>query len=252
MASYHLSIKSGGKGKAAEHAAYIEREGKYGKNEKRFDLIAKGYGNLPEWTHDNSTALWKMADRYERVNGATYREIVIALPRELSFEQHRELVDQFIRSEIGTKPYTFAIHSPTAALGDAAQPHAHIMFSDRQPDGIDRSPAQHFKRYNAANPELGGCRKDSGGKEREVLKAQLMATREAWADLQNSHLEKYGHAARVDHRSNRDRGIKQAPEKHLGHLGIKRMSTEDKAQYTGRRQNKQHQSIWVSTGADQN
>jgi len=79
MASFHLSVKSGGKGKAAAHADYIAREGKFSKNDKQLDLVAKAYGNLPEWANDNPKTFWIMADRYERINGAVYREIVIAL-----------------------------------------------------------------------------------------------------------------------------------------------------------------------------
>ncbi len=86
------------------------------------------------------------------------------------------------------------------------QPHAHIMFSDRTPDGIERVPSQHFKRYNPRNPEHGGCKKDRGGREPSVLKNELVSRRESWADLQNEFLEANGHAARVDHRSNKDRG----------------------------------------------
>lgn len=38
MASYHLTVKSGAKGKGASHAAYISREDKYAKKEKYEDL----------------------------------------------------------------------------------------------------------------------------------------------------------------------------------------------------------------------
>ncbi len=34
MASFHLHIKSGGKGQALNHAKYILREGKFGNSEK--------------------------------------------------------------------------------------------------------------------------------------------------------------------------------------------------------------------------
>lgn len=239
MASYHLSVKSGKPGKAASHAAYIAREGKHGKNEIKLDLMAKEHGNLPEWANGSPATFWKMADMHERINGATYREFEIALPAELSTNQNLELVRAFIKKEVGEKPYQFAIHAPNAALGEVAQPHAHIMLSDRKPDGIERSPDQHFKRYNPTNPEQGGCKKDSGGKDRGTLKNELVSRRENWAELQNFHLEKHGHTARVDHRSNRDRGIKQEAEKHLGHVAIKKMTTEDKKHYTDRRQSEQ-------------
>jgi hypothetical protein len=243
MASYHLCIKSGRKGNAANHATYIAREGKNGNHVKRSDLIATDHGNLPSWTKGNPTAFWRTADMHERTNGAAYREYEIAIPTELTVEQQKQLVNEFIRSEIGEKPYQFAIHSPVAALGGIAQPHAHIMFSDRKPDDIDRPPEQHFKRFNPVNPELGGCKKDSGGKDRSVLKGDLMTTRASWAQLQNSSLEKYDHEARVDHRSNKVRGIERTPEKHLGPIGIKKMTPQEKTEYSGKRQGLQQQSF---------
>src|SRR5690606_29766571 len=97
-----------------------------------------------------------------------------ALPIELNRDQQRELVLEFIRQQVGAKTFQYAIHSPKAALGHCLQPHAHIMFSDRMPDQIERSGEQHFKRYNQKTPESGGCRKDSGGKDRLVLRNELV------------------------------------------------------------------------------
>ncbi|MFZ6758143.1 MobA/MobL family protein [Undibacterium sp. Ji50W] len=228
MASYHCSIKSGKRGKAASHADYIVREGRHARDEETSDLIAKAYGNLPDWSADDPRYFWKMADKHERVNGAAYREYVLALPQELCRDQQLEIVREFIASEIGSKPYQFAVHSPVAALGKTEQPHAHVMYSDRIDDGIDRLPEQHFKRYNSANPELGGCKKDSGGKDRIAMKEALTQTRATWAQIQNSALEQSGYDVKVDHRSNKDRGIERVPEKHLGFLGVKKMSAEEK------------------------
>lgn len=239
MASYHLSIKSGKKGKAAEHAAYIAREGKHGKNGKREDLLALEHGNLPEWANGNPDYFWRMADKHERKNGAAYREFEIALPRELTLSQNLELVREFIKEEVGDKPYQVAIHAPAAALGDDKQPHSHIIISDKKPDGIVRTPEQHFKRYNSAHPELGGCKKDSGGREPAKLKEEVISRRKLVADIQNRHLEMHGYDARVDYRSNRDRGIEADAERHLGSAAIKKMTCEEKLCYKKNRQGKQ-------------
>lgn len=235
MASYHLSIKSGKRGKATEHAAYIAREGKHGRAANREDLIATEHGNLPDWADGNPASFWNMADKHERKNGAAYRELELALPAELKPEQHIALLQDFVKAELPGKPYQLAIHEPIAALGEVKQPHAHIMFSDRKPDGIERTPSQHFKRYNPTNPELGGCKKDSGGREPGELKNELVSRRENWASLQNKFLEANGHAARVDHRSNKDRGIHSSPERHLGPVGIKKMSPVERAEHQSKR-----------------
>ncbi|MGK3295924.1 MobA/MobL family protein, partial [Escherichia coli] len=41
----------------------------------------------PEWARDNPSHFWQAADQFERANGSTYRELEIALPRELTPEQ---------------------------------------------------------------------------------------------------------------------------------------------------------------------
>jgi len=238
MATYHMSVKSGKKGQATEHAEYIARKGKYGKNSKGEDLLALEHGNLPVWANDNPDFFWKMSDKFERANGAVYREFEIALPRELTLNQNLELVREFIKEEVGDKPYQLAIHAPTAALGDDKQPHTHIIISDRKPDGIIRPPEQHFKRYNSARPELGGCKKDSGGREPAILKEAIMSQRKHLADILNHHLEKHGHDARVDHRSNRDRGIEADAERHLGSAAINKMTGEEKERYKENRRHK--------------
>ncbi len=223
VATYHCSVKVGGRGKAAAHAAYIAREGQYSGRARYEDMESAGHGNMPAWAAHNPAHLWSAADEHERKNGATYREIEVALPRELNPEQRRELVEDFIRQELGERhAYQWAIHTPKAALEGGDQPHAHIMYSERTLDGIERDPAQYFKRYNAKNPERGGCRKDSAG-----TVDRLQATRERWASIQNEHLARHGHAARVDHRSLADQGSDRLPERHLGGRGVRRLQETD-------------------------
>lgn len=237
MATFHYTIKSGKRGKAATHAAYIARQGKHGKDGKKEDLVFVQHGNLPDWAYGDPSVFWKAADTHERANGAAYREFEVALPTELTYEQNIELVQEFVQQTIGNKTFQVAIHEPIAAIGGVAQPHMHAMLSDRMPDEIQRLPEQYFKRFNAKHPEQGGCKKDSGGNEPVVLKQKVGLLRESWANLQNAHLAKHGHAVRVDHRSNRERGIDKEPEKHLGAAAIKNMSDEDKAKISDKRKN---------------
>lgn len=225
MASYHLSVKTGGKGSASPHANYIAREGKYAR-EKDTDLEHKESGNMPAWAAHNPSAFWKAADTSERANGCTFREIEIALPRELKPEQRLELVRDFVRQEIGDlHAYQFAIHNPKAAIAGGEQPHAHIMFSERLNDGIHRDPGQYFRRANSKEPERGGAKKVRFGETPTERKAHLVAQRERWADLQNKHLERYQHADRVDARSLKAQGIEREPERHLGAGQVQRLDT---------------------------
>ncbi|MDR6202501.1 MobA/MobL family protein [Paraburkholderia graminis] len=232
MASFHHTIKSGKKGSAANHATYITRQGKYS---QRDDLVCAGCGNMPMWAQDNPSAFWRAGDKHERANGAVYREHEIALPDELTRLQQEKLVEDLVESLVGDKPYQFAVHAPKSALEGRPNTHLHLMFSDRMHDGIERSPQQTFSRYNAQNPEQGGCRKDSGGKNRLALRDEVIEIRRKCAEIQNAALEKHGHATRVDHRTLKQQGIGRPPERHLGPTRISNMSSEDKAQYIAHR-----------------
>jgi hypothetical protein len=228
MASYHLTVRAGARGKAAAHAAYIVREGKYSGRDRYEDLEATASGNMPEWAAHNAAHFWQAADENERANGTAYREIEVALPRELTPAERLELVQEFIGQELGEKhAYQFAIHTPKAALEKDDQPHAHIMYSERIRDSIARDPDHYFKRHNAKNPEKGGAKKASGGKLEAERKEDLLGLRERWAAMQNAHLEKHGHNDRVDHRSLKDQGSDREPEKHLGAIGVSRLNAQD-------------------------
>lgn len=231
MASYHCTVRVGGKGRAAVHAAYLAREGPYQGRRRYEDLEATAHGNMPAWAAHNPAHLWQAADDYERVNGATYREIEVALPRELDPAQRRALVEAFVAEELGERhAYQWAIHTPPAALERGAQPHAHIMYSERTRDGYERDPAQYFRRYNAISPEQGGCRKDSAG-----TAERLAATRQRWAEIQNQHLARHGHTARVDHRSLQARGLDRQPERHLGPSRVQSLAPQEVVALLARR-----------------
>jgi hypothetical protein len=86
-----------------------------------------------------------------------------------------------------------------------------VIFSSRTLDGIDREPAQFFKRSNPHHPALGGAHKDRFF----VARAAVPALRQAWADVANWHLERAGLAARIDPRNLREQGVDRDPESRL-------------------------------------
>ncbi len=206
MAHYGLSCKVGSAGKGSPHAQYQERLGKYAKYAD--DLVSSEAGNLPSWSK-SAVDFFKSADEYERANGTAYREYILDLPRELTPEENEKLAKRFINETgIGSRHvWSMAIHSPTATDGDK-NPHAHIMFSERELDNIERPEKQFFKRYNAKTPERGGARKARDWKPR------LEEIREKWADIQNREFERAGLDVRVSHLSNEARGLPK-PEPRL-------------------------------------
>jgi hypothetical protein len=140
----------------------------------------------------------------------------MALPRELSLEQRTTLVKEFIARELGQRfPYTVSMHN-SRSLSGGQQPHAHIMFSLREHDGIERPKELFFKRANSQHPERGGARKSREWSLDDRSHHRLLELRESWATLANRALEHAGHEERIDHRSLKAQGIDREPEPKLG------------------------------------
>lgn len=216
-----LRMKVAGAGKAGPHASYIFREGHYARDEKLERLDAKEAGNMPAWAQADPVSFWRAADEHERANGTTYREMEIALPRELAVEERVALVRAFVAQEIGTAhAYQWAIHTPARSSDGGDQPHVHLMFSERQVDRIERGPDQYFKRANGKAPEKGGARKGYGPRAGERLSRderaeELKALRGRWEGLANDHLARAGRDERIDMRSYVDRGLNVAAASRL-------------------------------------
>ena len=186
---------------ASSHLQYINREAAH---EMRGGCVATGHA-MPRWAEDSPLKFFHAADRYERANGERYKEIIFALPNELSLEQQKEILDTFLAKHLADHYYAWAIHEKVGTLsGGERQPHVHIMFSTREIDAQERqqerTPEKFFQRANKKHPERGGCAKAEKwvGKKR---KDYLLHIREDFAKIQNAVLEKYGVPVRVDHRT---------------------------------------------------
>ena len=201
VAVYHLKAgfgsRAGGQSAAAK-SEYIERDGRYERD--REELEHRESGNMPAWAQDDPHAYWQAADDHERANGRLYSEIQFALPRELDAGRRQALAGAFAERVCAGErlPYTLAIHRGGA---DGANPHAHLMFSERGNDGIARPAEQWFKRHNPKAPEQGGALKSRAAKAGDWL----ATTRQAWEQTANRALEQAGREARIDHRSLADR-----------------------------------------------
>lgn len=225
MATYNVKIRAGKKGTAVEHSRYDARIGKY---QEREDLVSVDYENMPEWALEEPLKFWRAADKYERKNAAAYIEAIIALPNEFNNEQNRALGGELADVVAPGLPRQIAIHAPDSALEGLPNPHMHLMFSARKPDGIERGADMFFARYNAKHPERGGCRKERGGQTKREIGEDLSVMREKIATKVNEALEREGFETRVDHRSNAARGIERKPETPLGPARIRRMSAEER------------------------
>jgi hypothetical protein len=214
---YHLSFRSGWRASGSCVSAahdYITRSEEYD-DADRDPAIYVESDHMPAWAdEDDARGYWDAADVYERANGRLYISADFALPRDLDAEDHVELAHTFAQelTERERLPYTLAIHAGHDAEGREHNPHAHLMISERQNDGVARTREQWFRRANTANPDRGGAPKSRTFHGREWMEH----ARERWATLTNEKLARRGRNERVDHRSYERQGIDLAPGRHYG------------------------------------
>jgi hypothetical protein len=233
MATSQVEVKAGKRGQAAQKSDYIARRNAYENFRGEGELESTGFGNMPKWA-DSPKEFWQAADEYERKNATAYREIVLALPREMTPSQRQALVEDFIQTQFSDKhAFEWGVHNPKASLEKGDQPHVHIIYSERLRDGNDRSPDTYFKRYNAKTPEKGGCQKynpcseiskstpSAQQKIRDARAGDLLRLRRNAQDVSNKHLEAGGYIGRVDMRSLAAQGVDREPEQKLGARRIK-------------------------------
>jgi hypothetical protein len=213
---YHLSFRSGSRagGASARSASdYITRENDYD-DPARDPVVYTESDHMPSWANDDPADYWDAADLYERANGRLFVSADFALPRELSIEDQIQLAREFAHDLTDEQqlPYTLAVHAGRDGDGQPHNPHAHLMFSERQNDGIERSREEWFHRANSANPERGGAPKSRSFHGRGWVEE----ARARWAKLTNEALERTGWPERVDHRSYERQGLDRQPGEHYG------------------------------------
>ena len=213
MAIYHCSVKpiSRGAGQsivaaaAYRHGCKMEnmRTGEiYDYSRKRGLESSSIYlpsGVNSSWTQDRAQ-LWNSAEAAEKRKDARLgREIILALPSELSAEQRRELTGEMARHLVARYGVAVdvAIHQPSRE-GDQRNHHAHMLMSSRRitPEGFGEKAR-----------ELD---------DREHGPAEVEHIRSEWARLANRALEKAGEQITIDHRSFQRQGVNRMPTLHLG------------------------------------
>ncbi|MGW8444410.1 MobQ family relaxase [Paenibacillus sp. S33] len=197
MAIYHYStqVASRSAGKSAvAMAAYRsgdqledERTGelKFYRRSTPPETIILAPANAPEWVQ-NRNRLWNEVEKAEKRKDAQLcREINVALPRELSADDQRELLLNYCQEQFADRGMVadVAIHRD-----NPENPHAHIMLTMRHigPDGFGQKNREW-------NPSF------AFGKVQNAEK--YIDWRAAWVDHANRALERAGETDRIDHRS---------------------------------------------------
>ena len=203
MALYRLSLSHGSRQtgqSASAKSAYISRTGKY---ENQPDKCIHIGGSPPPPGFASMDNFWEMADKHERANARLFSELKITIPVELKKEEQQiAAIKEYAETLLPNQPYTFALHE-----GYGKNPHAHLIFSERVIDGVNRDPEKFFKRANSKTPGKGGAMKNRELKNKDWLKG----AREHWEDVANQHLKKafkynfLQKTPQISHKKTRDR-----------------------------------------------
>ena len=226
--TFHFSISmiSRGKSKSAvASAAYISCE----KIRNEWDGEVHDYHNKKGLLHSeiflpenvpialkDRTTLWNSVELNEKASNAQLaRNFIIALPKELSFEENKRLITEFIQENFISKGMIvdLAIHDESDEENNNI--HAHIMTTLRpineKGEWQPKSKKEYILDENGEKVKL----KSGNYKTRKVEltdwndKGNAEKWRENFASLCNQYLEKNNLDKRVDHRSYKRQGIEE-------------------------------------------
>jgi len=207
VALFHLAVKvvSRSTGRSVVAAAAYragaaltdERQGLTPDYSRRGDVretIILAPENAPAWARDRQ-ALWTAVDAAEkRKDAQTAREVEVALPRELTVPQQRDLLRTFVQTAFVARGMVADVAIHEGHRPAEPNPHAHILLTTRTltPDGF-------------------------GPKNRDWnAKDLLVSWRHQWEVDCNKALAAQGHTARIDARSLADQGLDRRPTVHEG------------------------------------
>lgn len=182
--------------------------------------------NVPDWLRlaiDGKTAagasevLWNAVDAFEtRVDAQLARELIIALPEELTRAENIALIREFVRDNLTSNGmiadwvYHDKDGDPHTHLLTALRPLTETGFGPkyvpvRQPDG---KPLREVKSDRHNGDIVYTC----WAGDKETMKAWKLA----WAETASRYLALSGHDIRLDGRSYAEQGLDGIAQKHLG------------------------------------
>lgn len=247
MAIYHCSIKIGSRSNgrsAVASSAYRSGQALTSNETGITHDYTKKSGIVwstvmtPRWApkeYDDRATLWNAVEKVEKnKNAQLFREIEVALPRELTREEQIDCVDEYVYLQFVDQGMCadVAIHDK----GDG-NPHAHIMLTTR---GIDLNGNWEKKEKKVYKLDEKGEKvpiidkktgKQKIGKNNRKMwervtvqtndwnnKENAVIWRKAWADVCNQYLEK---EKQIDYRSYATQGKEEIPTIHEGYMARK-------------------------------
>jgi hypothetical protein len=247
MASYHFSVKCGNyngrKTSATNHLNYINRDGQFknldkkNNSNKQVNECIYKENFLPAWAEGSAKKFWSSAEKYERANACVYKELEFNLMNELTLKENLKIINDILKVEPMNKfYYSLVIHDKQkSAISGERNLHCHLMFCEREIDGIERDAKTFFKRYNSKNPTLGGARKSILFNDRKIGKQTVKNLRDEYAKIVNKILKENNIKETISSKTlkeQREEAIKKGdllkvkildrePEKHLGRKLVK-------------------------------
>ena len=234
IAIFHLSIKiiSRGRGKSAVAAA-VYRAGEIIKNE--YNGIVSDYTRkggiidtqifLPTHAppeYQNRSILWNAVEKIEKAkNSQLAREITVALPVEVTLEQNKQLLHEYVKSNFVDEGMIADVCIHDTGQGN---PHAHIMLTMR-PLNLDGTWGDKQRKIYTLDSD-GNKIYDKAKRQYKCTREQTTAWnerhkseqwRENWATTVNEYLTAHTPSVTpIDHRSYKRQGVEQIPTIHLG------------------------------------
>lgn len=216
MAIYHCTVKT--HSRRNESTNHAVRSAAYRAGAK---LIDANSGNIYNYTrkHEvrfseirlptkaparfkNRSELWSEVEKSEkRVDAQLFREIEVALPRELSKIQMIELLRVYL-DEYAVKYGMIADYS--IHDDENGNPHAHIMLTMRELEGD------------------GFGKKNRDWNDKKILDGW----RKGWEKCANKALKEAGFDIRIDSRSYAEQGLDIEPTKHEGRTNISKSNSQ--------------------------
>ncbi|ABC89541.1 conjugal transfer protein A [Rhizobium etli CFN 42] len=181
---------------------------------------------VPDWLHEAidglsvasaSEALWNAVEAFETLGNAQLaRELIIALPEELTRAENITLVREFVRDNLTARGMVvdWVYHDKDG------NPHAHVMTTLRPlaEEGFGRKRVtimgEDGKPLRVVTPDSPNGRivNRVWAGDRETMKAWKIA----WAETANRHLALAGHEIRLDGRSYAEQNLGGIAQRHLG------------------------------------
>ncbi|MGE8230709.1 MobA/MobL family protein [Stenotrophomonas hibiscicola] len=259
MAIYSVQVKSLSRGKgdsataAAAYRAGLDLDDPSGARHSysrktgvlSVDMLAPT--NAPAWAWDPHQ-LWSKVEEHERrKNARVAREVLMALPHELTPEQRRALARDV--GQLLVERYSVAVqiglHAPDKG-GDERNYHAHILMTPRQvgSTGFGDSAAKVLDEFKAGAQELKALRALIGERINDALSAASQSARvdhRSLRDQQGSAIEAgdFCAAAKLDRQPSRHEGKAVTQARRRGER-LPRAKRNDRLKTAGERRFNQH------------